>query len=172
MCWNISNFMSKYHEWNCWYMCIFNKSDEIFSVLTEYKVFFQFRRLWKTVCSKNIIFPGHFLLTLLDSAGLMADLGHHWRLKHVSLKVSPKTFSFMVTFVSILFSDDDVFEDSLELRPLTRNELKTVVLKIMNGVSVPTQPRSKSSAKRPKTKSPGPETKTKSPGPEIKIIQS
>ena len=78
----------------------------------------------------------------------------------------------MVIFVSILFSDDDVFEDSLELRPLTRNELKTVVLKIMNGVSVPTQPRSKSSAKRPKTKSPGPETKTKSPGPEIKIIQS
>ena len=64
----------------------------------------------------------------------------------------------MSLFIFSLCSDDDLFEDGGELRPLTRTELKTVVLKMLHGVSVPDHP-SKVPGKRAKTKSPGPEVK-------------
>ena len=71
--------------------------------------------------------------------------------------------------------DEDIFEDGGDVRPLTRNELKTVVLKMLNGISVSAQPGSKSSKslKRAKAASPtkpkltSPNAKSKANTPEV-----
>ena len=77
----------------------------------------------------------------------------------------PVSIYFLFTFclnilyfhVFLIYRDDDLFEDGGE-RPLTRSELKTVVMKMWHGISVPDH-QNKTSGKRPKAKSPGPEIK-------------